>query len=91
MWVLNLLCNGCVVMPTYLALHLLHVVTWMTFLVLLLYTIFESSSLARVSCFLMLLWVLKAILGLFGKTLESSSITLCLFQFCIPLLFIITD
>ena len=38
----------------------------------ILFTIFESSSLARVSCFLMLLWVLKAIVGLFGKTLESS-------------------
>ena len=34
--------------------------------------IFESSSLARVSCFLMLLWVLKATVGLFGKSLESS-------------------
>ena len=38
----------------------------------ILYTIFESSSLARVSCFLMLLWVLKATVGLFGKSLESS-------------------
>ena len=35
-------------------------------------TIFESSSLAQVSCFLMLLWVLKAMVGLFGKSLESS-------------------
>ena len=33
----------------------------------ILYTIFESSS-----CFLMLLWVLKATVGLFGKSLESS-------------------
>ena len=33
---------------------------------------FESSSLARVSCFLMLLWVIKATVGLFGKSLESS-------------------
>ena len=33
--------------------------------------IFESSSLARVSCILMLL-VLKATVGLFGKSLESS-------------------
>ena len=32
---------------------------------------FESSSLARVSCFLMLL-VLKATVGQFGKSLESS-------------------
>ena len=39
---------------------------------LILYTIFESSSLARVSCFLMLLWVLKAMVRLFGKSLESS-------------------
>ena len=38
----------------------------------ILYTIFESSSLARVSCFLMLLWVLKATVGLFGKSLERS-------------------
>ena len=38
----------------------------------ILYTIFESSSLARVSCFLMLLWVLKATVGLFWKSLESS-------------------
>ena len=38
----------------------------------ILYTIFESSSLAQVSCFLMLLWVLKATVGLFGKSLESS-------------------
>ena len=38
----------------------------------ILYTIFESSSLARVSCFLMLLWVLEVIVGLFGKSLESS-------------------
>ena len=38
----------------------------------ILYTIFESSTLAQVSCFLMLLWVLKAIVGLFGKSLESS-------------------
>ena len=37
----------------------------------LLYTIFESSSLARVSCFLILLWVLKAMVGLLGKSLES--------------------
>ena len=36
------------------------------------WSIFESSSLARVSCFLMLLWVLKAMVGLFGKSLESS-------------------
>ena len=35
-------------------------------------TIFESSSLARVSCFLMFLWVLKVAEGLFGKSLESS-------------------
>ena len=35
-------------------------------------TIFESSSLARVSCFLMLLWVLKATIGLFEQSLESS-------------------
>ena len=34
----------------------------------ILYTIFESSSLARVSCFLMLLWVLKATVGLLGKS-----------------------
>ena len=34
--------------------------------------IFESSSVVRVSCFLMLLWVLKATVGLFGKSLESS-------------------
>ena len=33
--------------------------------------IFESSSLARVSCFLMFLWVLKATVGLFRKGLES--------------------
>ena len=38
----------------------------------ILYTIFESSSLAQLSCFLMLLWVLKATVGLFGKSLESS-------------------
>ena len=38
----------------------------------ILYTTFESSSLTRVSCFLILLWVLKAIVGLFGKSLESS-------------------
>ena len=36
------------------------------------YTIFESSSLARVSCFLMLLRVIKATVALFGKSLESS-------------------
>ena len=35
-------------------------------------TIFESSSLARASCFLMFLWVLKVTEGLFGKSLESS-------------------
>ena len=35
-------------------------------------TIFESSSLAQVSCFLMLLWVLKAAVNLFGKSIESS-------------------
>ena len=35
-------------------------------------TIFESSSLARVSCFLMFLSVLKVTEGLFGKSLESS-------------------
>ena len=34
--------------------------------------IFESSNLARVSCFLMLLSVLKATVGLFRKSLESS-------------------
>ena len=34
--------------------------------------IFEFSNLARVSCFLMLLLVLKATVGLFGKSLESS-------------------
>ena len=34
--------------------------------------IFEFSNLARVSCFLMLLLVLKATIGLFGKSLESS-------------------
>ena len=34
--------------------------------------IFKFSSLTRVSCFLMLLWVLKAIVGLFGKSLQSS-------------------
>ena len=33
--------------------------------------IFESSSLAWVSCFLMLLWVVKATVGLFRKGLES--------------------
>ena len=38
----------------------------------ILYTIFESSSLAWVRCFLMLLWVLKSVVGLFGKSLESS-------------------
>ena len=37
----------------------------------ILYTIFESSSLARLSCFLMLLWVLKAMVGLLRKSLES--------------------
>ena len=35
-------------------------------------TIFESFNLAQVRCFLMLLWVLKATVGLFGKSLESS-------------------
>ena len=35
------------------------------------YTTFESSSLARVSCFLMLLWVLKDAIGLFGKTVQN--------------------
>ena len=34
--------------------------------------IFEFSNLARVSCFLMLLLVLKATVGLFGNSLESS-------------------
>ena len=37
-----------------------------------LYTIFEPSSLARISCFLMFLWVLTAIMGLFGKSHQSS-------------------
>ena len=41
---------------------------------LILHTIVESSSLARISCFLMLLWVLKAMVGLFGKSLESSGV-----------------
>ena len=39
---------------------------------LILYRIFESSSLAQVSCFLILLLVLKAMVGLFWKSLESS-------------------
>ena len=40
----------------------------------ILYKIFESSSLAWVSwVFFMLLWVLKATVGLFGKSLEKGS------------------
>ena len=41
---------------------------------LIIYTIFESS-LARVSCFLVLLWVLKDTVGLFAKCLESRGIS----------------
>ena len=51
----------------------------------ILYAIFESSNLARVSCFLMLLGVLKATVGLFGKSLESSGdfSTRCQYLACI--------